>query len=599
MFFPIKKQNVLISLLLSLLFSNALSLKWEKAILYSRVVILALLLVVSINYNNLYIGCLGSGIGIYGGIFNVTTFTQAFNIFIFIISAVILTLTGFLPRKVWIKGHSSIYNLLFSKLNYNKTMISNKMGGQFRIIEYALIIVFVICGGVFLMSTSDLISIFLAIELQSYALYILCSLYRDSESSTASALTYFLLGGLSSCFILLGSSLLYANLGTTNLDNLYIITSISDVQVLPGIKMIASMYLQQPYYVNLSLIIMCVGFLFKVSAAPFHFWSPDVYDGIPTIVTTYVAIIAKISIFAFFLELVYYTDYSFFDFSWKHIFLLSSLLSLIIGSVLGLTQSRIKRLFAYSTISHVGFILLGLSINSPESIQSYIFYILQYTLSNLNAFIILVTIGFTLYLYVHNENGESLNREVNNLKDRNNSPIQLINQLKGYFYINPYIAISLAITLFSFVGIPPVIGFFAKQMILSAAIDSGYVFMSLIAILTSVVGAGYYLNLIKQIFFFKHNYTLNPSLINRNNNIILRGMLIFKRLNAYVTFKGYIASYDNKSLRKIRFTPKNITINSSLSSTISVITLLLLLFIYMPNEWFNIVSLLTLTLFRA
>jgi NADH-ubiquinone oxidoreductase chain 2 len=120
---------------------------------------------------------------------------------------------------------------------------------------------------------------------------------------------------------------------------------------------------------------MCVGFLFKVSAAPFHFWSPDVYDGIPTIVTTFVAIIAKISIFAFLFELVYYTDYYFFDFSWKNILLLSSLLSLIIGSVLGLTQFRIKRLFAYSTISHVGFILLALSINSVESIQSFIFYL--------------------------------------------------------------------------------------------------------------------------------------------------------------------------------------------------------------------------------
>lgn len=148
------------------------------------------------------------------------------------------------------------------------------------------------------------------------------------------------------------------------------------------------------YYFHLSLIIMSVKFLFKVSAAPFHFWSPDVYDGIPTIVTTYVAIIAKISIFAFFLELLYYTQCNFFDFSWKTIFLLSSLFYLIIGSVLGLTQFRIKRLFAYSTISHVGFILLALSINNTESIQSYIFYILQYSLSNLNAFIILLAIGY-------------------------------------------------------------------------------------------------------------------------------------------------------------------------------------------------------------
>jgi NADH-ubiquinone oxidoreductase chain 2 len=199
---------------------------------------------------------LSKGIGIYGGLFNVTTFTQTFNIFILLISAVILTLTAFYPRKVTIKKHSSVYHLLFKKLVYNKTTISNKTGEQFRIIEYPLIIVFIICGALFLISTSDLISIFLSIELQSYGLYILSTLYRDSESSTASGLTYFLLG----------SALLYANTGTTNLENIYVITSISEIKDISTLA-----YLYQPYYFHLSLIIMCVGFLFKVSAAPFHF----------------------------------------------------------------------------------------------------------------------------------------------------------------------------------------------------------------------------------------------------------------------------------------------------------------------------------------
>ncbi|RYE14141.1 MAG: hypothetical protein EOP34_07235 [Rickettsiales bacterium] len=186
--------------------------------------------------------------------------------FILLISAVILTLTAFYPRKVTILESSSVYNLLFKKLVYNKTTISNKTGEQFRIIEYPLIIVFIICGALFLISTSDLISIFLSIELQSYGLYILSTLYRDSESSTASGLTYFLLGGLSSCFILLGSALLYANSGTTNLENIYVITSISEIKDISTIA-----YIYEPYYFHLSLIIMCVGFLFKVSAAPFHF----------------------------------------------------------------------------------------------------------------------------------------------------------------------------------------------------------------------------------------------------------------------------------------------------------------------------------------
>jgi len=567
---------MLISLLIFLLVSNAVTIKQDKSILFSRVAITGLICSSYIAFNNLHVQGLEKGIGIYGGLFNITTFTQTFNIFIFIVSAVILTLTAFYPRKVYIKDYSSLYKILTFSFIYNKNIISNKTGEQFRIIEYALITVFILCGAVFLISTGDLISIFLSIELQSYGLYILSTLYRDSESATASGLTYFLLGGLSSCFILLGSALLYANSGTTSLDNLYIITSISEITDLP-----LMMYWYQPYYLHLALIIMSVGFLFKVSAAPFHFWAPDVYDGIPTIVTTYVAIISKISIFAFFLELVYYTEYHIMDFSWKNILLMSSLFSLIIGSVLGLTQFRIKRLFAYSTISHVGFILLALSINSAESIQSYIFYILQYSLSNLNAFIILVSMGFSLYLFVYKEKDLQ-----ENLIDKNNSPIQLINQIKGYFYINPFISISLAITLFSFVGVPPIVGFFAKQMILSAALDSGYVFMALVAILTSVIGAAYYLNLVKQIFFFKNDYKINPSIDNLN-------------LVGYIVPMNSIENNEKNKNNLTTFKPENITINSSLSASISVITLLLILFIYIPGEWFNIVSILSVILFKG
>lgn len=577
---------MLISLLILILISNALTLRRDKSILFSRTVMIGLSFVSLLSLNNLYIKPLEKGIGIYGGLFNVTTFSQTFNMFILLLSALILTLTAFFPRKVYIKEYSSIYSIIFSKLEYNKNVISNKTGEQFRKIEYALIIVFILCGGVFLISTGDLVSMFLSIELQSYGLYILSTLYRDSELATRSGLTYFLLGGLSSCFILLGSALLYANSGTTSLDNLYIITSISETK---EISVFLDWY--EPYYLHLSLIIMLVGFLFKVSAAPFHFWSPDVYDGIPTIVTTYVAIIAKISIFAFLLELVYYTEYSFFDFSWKSVLIFSSLFSLIIGSVLGLTQFRIKRLLAYSTISHVGFILLALSINTAESIQSYIFYILQYSISNLNAFIILVTIGFSFYLYMSTDKDHK-----EKLLDQNNSPLQLISQIKGYFFINPFIAISLSITLFSFVGIPPVIGFFAKQMILSAALDSGYVFMSLVAILTSVIGAGYYLNLIKQIFFYKEDYKKYSS---NTSDSIDKGYVGSSYVNSSYLV-GYLSFYNSsRKASKFIFSTENITINSSLSTTISVLTLLLLLFIYTPVEWFNVVNILTLVLFKA
>lgn len=255
-------QNLLIFLLISLLTSNAVTLRQDKSILFSRVAIIFLFICGYITINNLHISALESGIGVYGGLFNVNVLTHSFNIFIFLVSAVILTINGFYPRKVYIKEfYSSFYKLFSEKLSYNKNLISNKSGQQYRLIEYSLIVVFSIAGGIFLVSSGDLISIFLCIELQSYGLYILSTLYRDSESSTASGLTYFLLGGLSSCFILLGSALLYVNLGTTSLDNVYMIYSITDEY----------MIWYSAFFMDLGLVIMLVGFLFKVSAAPFHF----------------------------------------------------------------------------------------------------------------------------------------------------------------------------------------------------------------------------------------------------------------------------------------------------------------------------------------
>jgi NADH-ubiquinone oxidoreductase chain 2 len=562
---------VIIFSILFLLLSNAVTLRRDKSILFSRVAIIVLLYSSLIALATLYFTYLDRGIGLYGGLFHATSTTQVFHIFIFLISAVILQLTGFYPRKVWVADYSSISKLFLYNFIYYRTKIMDKMGEQFKIIEYPLILLFIITGAVFLVSTSDLVSIFLSIELQSYGLYLLSTLYRNSELATSGGLTYFLLGGLSSCFILLGTSLLYANSGTTNLDGVYIITSLSDI----GNDSTSNiLYWYKSYYINFSLLILSVGFLFKVSAAPFHFWSPDVYDAIPTIVTTFVAIVAKISIFVFLLELVHYTSNSLFafQFSWTSSLLVSSLLSLIIGTVVGLTQFRIKRLFAYSTISHVGFILLALSINSIESIQAFIFYLMQYSISNLNAFIILISIGYSLYYYVNKS------KEYKQLLDKKNSPIQLISQLKGYFYINPILALSFAITIFSFVGIPPLIGFFAKQMVLSAALDSGYVFLTLVAILTSVISAVYYLNIIKEIFFYEPINKINRAFLN-------------------VDFHGNIIK-NNNLIEKLTFKVNNITLSSSLTITISLLTLIILLFIFVPQEWLSMANILALILFN-
>ena len=559
---------MLLSSIFFLLLSNSLSFRRDISIYYSRIGIVIQLYCIFFCYNNLFVSYLDQGIGLFGGLFNISSISIVFDLLIFLLTLFILNLTGFYPRKYWSNQYLTFYKLLFTKLKMFIANIINKKGEQFSIIEYTLIILFIITGSILLISSSDLISIYLSIELQSYGLYLLCTMYRNSESSTSSGLTYFLLGGLSSCFILLGIGLIYANSGTTYLDNFYIITNLSNIINEEQNNII---YWDIVNYIPYCLLLITIGFLFKISAAPFHFWSPDVYDGVPTIVTTFIAIIPKISILIILLHLVHYTNYIYIstEYTWTSSLLVSSLLSLIIGTVLGLTQFRIKRLFAYSTISHVGFLLLALSINSVESIQSFIFYLIQYSISNLNAFFLLISIGYTLFIFV--------NKNINhlNLSDKNNSPIQLLSQIKGYFYINHTLAISLVITIFSFAGIPPLIGFFAKLMVLSAALQDGFVFIALIAVITSVISTVYYLNIVKIMFFDLYSYKfiglLNlkiPAQIIKNNNIV-----------DTIYFKSY-----------------HISLSNSLSITISILTLIILLFMFIPDQWLHMSNILSIIL---
>ena len=559
---------MLLSSIFFLLLSNSLSFRRDISIYYSRIGIVIQFYCIFFCYNNLFVSYLDQGIGLFGGLFNISSISIVFDLLIFLLTLFILNLTSFYPRKYWSNEYLTFYKLLFTKLKMFIANIINKKGEQFSIIEYTLIILFIITGSILLISSSDLISIYLSIELQSYGLYLLCTMYRNSESSTSSGLTYFLLGGLSSCFILLGIGLIYANSGTTYLDNFYIITNLSNIINEEQNNII---YWDIVNYIPYCLLLITIGFLFKISAAPFHFWSPDVYDGVPTIVTTFIAIIPKISILIILLHLVHYTNYIYIstEYTWTSSLLVSSLLSLIIGTVLGLTQFRIKRLFAYSTISHVGFLLLALSINSVESIQSFIFYLIQYSISNLNAFFLLISIGYTLFIFV--------NKNINhlNLSDKNNSPIQLLSQIKGYFYINHTLAISLAITIFSFAGIPPLIGFFAKLMVLSAALQDGFVFIALIAVITSVISTVYYLNIVKIMFFDLYSYKfiglLNlkiPAQIIKNNNIV-----------DTIYFKSY-----------------HISLSNSLSITISILTLIILLFMFIPDQWLHMSNILSIIL---
>lgn len=254
--------------LLVLLLSISATLRRDKSILYSRETIIILLYCSSITLN--YLKYIKKNIGIYGGLFHATYITQFIDTFIYFLSVLILGLIAFYPRKISIKQLITFIGLFVYKLIYNKTEtnIINKMGQRFKILEYPLILLFIITGSIFLISNSDLVSLFVSVELQSYGLYLLCTLYRNSELSTSAGLTYFLLGGLSSCFILLATSLLYTTSGNTNMDGFYVITSIFNIAN-DYYNNISSLF--KCFEINITLIIMSVGFLFKISAAPFHF----------------------------------------------------------------------------------------------------------------------------------------------------------------------------------------------------------------------------------------------------------------------------------------------------------------------------------------
>ena len=445
-----------------------------SSILYVRISSIIFIYAGALALNAFYIQSIGSGIGIYSGLFQVTTISQLLDVFILLLGSLILI--------SWPSNTLSRENLPKNKKHFN--FVPN------RSVEYSLVVLFSTFGASLLVSSNDLISMYLSIELQSFGVYILSTLYRDSESATSAGLKYFLLGSLSSCIILLGSGLVYTYSGLTNLESIYNLISVSEnTQILQGL--------------SLGVVLIIVGYLFKVSAAPLHNWAPDVYDDSPTIVTIWLTIMPKISILMFLLEIqtqIGSNLLTVFSLTLKNLLLISSLLSLIIGTVVGLAQSKIKRLLAYSTISHIGFILLALAINTEQAIDSFLFYIIQYSITNLNTFLILIALGYII------KNNNFLTDSVQDIK--------YITELKGLFFNNPILSLSLTICLFSMAGVPPLLGFFSKQFVLYSAMQSEYYFIGIIAILTSVISASYYLKIIKVLHTENTNSSSNETVVN-------------------------------------------------------------------------------------
>ena len=518
--------------------------KQISPILFTRISSIVFIYAGALSLNALYIQSIGSGIGIYSGLFQVTNISQLLDVFILLIGSFILIAwpSSLIPASLSFShnhAHSMTGTVVCSSSSSSiNEMINGKAG------EYSLIVLFSTLGASLLVSSADLISMYLSIELQSFGVYILSTIYRDSESATSAGLKYFLLGSLSSCIILLGSGLVYTYSGLTNLESIYNLLSVSEnTQILQGL--------------SLGIVLIIIGYLFKISAAPLHNWAPDVYDDSPTIVTIWLTIMPKISILMFLLEIQSQIGNSLltvFSLTLKNLLLISSLLSLIIGTVVGLAQTKIKRLLAYSTISHIGFILLALAINTEQAVDSFLFYVVQYSITNLNTFLILIALGYILksnyvanaspsfmsdineHAHVaHSIHDMSTNINVENDRAGNDSSanvsiigngnvisinesgtnirpsfmanenvtvpagsdIKYIVELKGLFFSNPLLSLSLTICLFSMAGVPPLLGFFSKQFVLYSAMQSEYYFIGIMAILLSVISASYYLKIIK------------------------------------------------------------------------------------------------------
>lgn len=493
---------MLISGLFILLFISAISEKRINGIIINRAAALVLLYSFILSVATLNVSIIGSGIGVYGGLYQVTVLTKIVESFIYILGCIIL---------------SSNSNTIINSNENNKTSVRS---------EYSIIALFSVIGGILLIKSNDLISMYLSIELQSFALYVLATIYRDSQAATSAGLKYFLLGGLSSGFILLGSSIIYAYTGVTNLESIYLLLSEQNVMLMENqtatIELIDKKYIS---LIEIGFIVMIVGFLFKVASAPFHNWAPDVYDGVPVKVTVWLAIMAKISILTFIIDLVLHISNNTTilmqpSLSLTNLILIASILSLLVGTIVGLAQSRIKRLLAYSTISHVGFLLLAIGINTVDSVESFIFYLIQYSLTSANAFFVLIAFGSLSLSLSNRRNKESISmlNIDNDNAETEYSPIQFISQLRGKFNdVQPYplLVLTMAIILFSMAGIPPLVGFFAKQAVLLSAVKNGYIFLALIGIITSVISAAYYLRVIKVMVFDPKEQTENVTMIQK------------------------------------------------------------------------------------
>ncbi len=327
--------------------------------------------------------------------------------------------------------------------------------------EYPVLVVFATLGMCVMISANDFLSLYMGLETQSLALYLLAAYQRDATRSTEAGLKYFVLGALASGLFLYGASLIYGFAGSTNFDVLAQGFEAGE-PVSPGVVV--------------GLVFVACALAFKVSAAPFHMWTPDVYEGAPTPVTAFFSAAPKVAALALFMR-VMVVPFGDLLAQWQQVIIVLSIVSMLVGGFAAIAQTNIKRLMAYSSIGHVGYALVGLAVGNTEGIGAVLVYMSIYVFMNVGTFAVILSMR------------------------ANGRPVEGLSDLSGLSKNRPVMAAALAVMMFSMAGIPPFAGFFGKFFIFMAAVDAGLIPLAVIGVLTSVVAAFYYLRIVKIVYF--------------------------------------------------------------------------------------------------
>lgn len=325
--------------------------------------------------------------------------------------------------------------------------------------EYPLLIALAAVGMMVMVSAGDLIALYMGLELQSLSLYVVAALRRDSAKSTEAGLKYFVLGALSSGLLLYGASLTYGFTGTTSFAGI--------VDAARGETSVGLLF---------GLAFIAAGLAFKVSAAPFHMWTPDVYEGSPTPVTAFFATAPKVAAMGLFARVVH-DAFGGNVGDWQQIVAVLSVASMFLGAVAAIGQTNIKRLMAYSSIAHMGYALMGLAAGTAQGVESMLIYMAIYVTMNIGTFAFILSM------------------------ERGGAPVVEINALSMYSRREPMKALAMLVLLFSLAGVPPLVGFFAKYSVLLAAVDAGLAWLAILGVIASVIGAFYYLRIVYLMYF--------------------------------------------------------------------------------------------------